>query len=107
GRDRRGAQGLHDLGADRGRRHCGRARLRTAERHGRGARPGQGRADQFVTGVTEDEMTTTHNPTSPRLGGTRRGRAADPAFRIAMTLCGAGVLIILAWMVSSTTLDAW
>lgn len=52
-------------------------------------------------------MTTTIDPTPPRLGGTRRGRAADPTFRAVMTLCGAGVLIILAWMISSTTLDAW
>lgn len=52
-------------------------------------------------------MTATLTPTPPGLGGSRRGRAADPAFRVLMTVCGAGVLIILAWMISSTTADAW
>ena len=50
---------------------------------------------------------TTTTPPPPKLGGSRRGRAADPAFRWLMTLCGAAVLIILAWMIGSTTSDAW
>lgn len=52
-------------------------------------------------------MTATTTPPTPKLGGSRRGRAADPAFRWLMTLCGAAVLIILAWMIGSTTSDAW
>jgi phosphate transport system permease protein len=42
----------------------------------------------------------------PGLQGSRRGRAADPVFRWAMTACGAGVLLVLAWMITSTTTDA-
>lgn len=52
-------------------------------------------------------MTATLTPTPSKLGGSRRGRAADPAFRVLMTVCGAGVLLILAWMISSTTANAW
>lgn len=43
----------------------------------------------------------------PRLQGSRRAQLADPAFRWFMTLCGTGVLLVLAWMIVSTTTDAW
>jgi phosphate transport system permease protein len=45
-------------------------------------------------------------PPRPRLHG-GRGRFADPAFRAFTTICGASVLGILAWMIISTSLDAW
>lgn len=45
--------------------------------------------------------------TPPTLRPSRRGRLADPGFRLAMTLAGAGVLVILAWMIASTTVEAW
>ena len=44
------------------------------------------------------------NPSSLSGG---RGRHADPAFRWLATLGGASVLALLAWMILSTTIDAW
>lgn len=52
-------------------------------------------------------MTSTLTPPRPGLAGSPRGRAADPAFRVLMTLCGAAVLVVLAWMIGSTAADAW
>lgn len=43
----------------------------------------------------------------PTLRGTRRGRLADPGFRALVTAGGGAVLAVLAWMIVSTTIDAW
>lgn len=51
--------------------------------------------------------TTTPVPSGPRLQGSRRGRMADPAFRWFVTGAGTTVLVILAWMIYSTTNQAW
>ena len=37
----------------------------------------------------------------------RRGRRTDPAFRWIVTGAGAMVLVILAWMIGSTTISSW
>lgn len=50
---------------------------------------------------------STMRPTTPDLQGSGWGRTVDPAFRWLMTACGAGVLLVLAWMIASTTADAW
>lgn len=50
-------------------------------------------------------MTTTSSP--PDLRGSRRGRLADPSFRWLLGMAGAAVLGVLAWMITSTTSDAW
>lgn len=57
-------------------------------------------------------MTSVQDPAAPpsgraRLQGSRAGRMADPAFRAAATASGVLVLAILAWMIASTSLDAW
>lgn len=45
---------------------------------------------------------------APRgLRGSRSSRLADPAFRRLLALSGAAVLGVLAWMIVSTTSDAW
>jgi phosphate transport system permease protein len=36
-----------------------------------------------------------------------RGRRTDPAFRWIVTAAGAMVLVVLAWMIGSTTLESW
>lgn len=52
-------------------------------------------------------MSTIASPRRSSLRGSRRGRAADPVFRWAMAGCGVGVLLVLAWMITATTTDAW
>ncbi len=47
-------------------------------------------------------------PPPPRpLQASRRARAADPSFRVLLTVCGVAVLVVLAWMITATTVDAW
>jgi phosphate transport system permease protein len=43
--------------------------------------------------------------TTVRRGG--RGRMVDDTFRWLVTGAGATVLVILAWMIGSTTLESW
>lgn len=50
---------------------------------------------------------TASEPAASGLRATRRGRWADPLFRGLLAACGAGVLAVLAWMIVSTTTDAW
>ena len=38
---------------------------------------------------------------------TDRGRHADTAFRRLVTAAGVAVLVVLAWMIGSTTLESW
>jgi phosphate transport system permease protein len=47
------------------------------------------------------------NPITGGLHATTRGRLADPTFKWIVTGCGTTVLIILALMIGSTTLQAW
>lgn len=52
-------------------------------------------------------MTTTPQPFGPTLRAHGIGRFADRGFRWLATLAAATVLVILAWMIASTTLEAW
>lgn len=56
--------------------------------------------------VAQDAPPVTGPPSRGSLQGSPRGRRADPAFKWLVTGCGATVLLILAWMLGSTTLDS-
>lgn len=51
--------------------------------------------------------TGTDSALRSKLRANRRGRLADPAFRIFLTLAGLSVLVVLGWMVVATTSQAW
>jgi phosphate transport system permease protein len=51
-------------------------------------------------------MTTPSQPPNLGIRSNRAGKLADDGFRWLVTLAGAAVLIILAWMITSTTLEA-
>jgi phosphate transport system permease protein len=52
-------------------------------------------------------MTTMPPRSDLGIQATRMGRLADGGFRWLATFAGAAVLIILAWMITSTTVEAW
>jgi phosphate transport system permease protein len=59
--------------------------------------------------LTEQEAlmaSATTTPAPKGLRGSRRGRLADPVFRVLVTGAGVTVLSILAWMILATTSDA-
>jgi phosphate transport system permease protein len=47
------------------------------------------------------------SPAAPSIRRSSRGRRLDDAFRWLVTGAGAAVLIVLAWMIGSTTLESW
>src|SRR5262245_20936978 len=52
-------------------------------------------------------MTAVPSDRQASLIGARRGRFGDGTFRRIVTLCGLGVLVILALMIGSTVLESW
>jgi len=50
---------------------------------------------------------TASTQSAPGLRLEARGRRSDPAFRWIVSLAGAMVLVILAWMIGSTTISSW